>query len=170
MINWCTGIRKHCEMRKRIRSTPKSWITSTGRIWEQKNDELEALEHLLEKTPDKNIEGRMKKYHMNKMDTSSENFWLQEEEGWEGGETKITWDEWNRHHWGKPRLDLAHIKMIGLTWRETHRLKKNLTWQSWWSRRISTPIEIWERQLGKVWNQQLTSKQLEYHNSKQNKG
>ena len=37
-------------------------------------------------------------------------------------------------------------------------------------KRISTPIEIWERHLGKEWDQHLTSKQLEYHNSKQNNG
>ena len=30
----------------------------------------------------------MKKYHMNKMDISFDNFWLREEEGWEGGENK----------------------------------------------------------------------------------
>ena len=47
---------------------------------------------------------------------------------------------------------------------------KELTWQPQWSRRISTPIEIWEHHLGKVWIQHLTLKQLKYHNSKQNKG
>ena len=31
-------------------------------------------------------------------------------------------------------------------------------------------IGVWEHHLGKVWNQHWTSKQLEYHNSKQNKG
>ena len=32
---------------------------------------------------------------------------------------------------------------------------------------ISIRIGVWEHRLGKVWNQLLTSKQLEYHNSKQ---
>ena len=31
-------------------------------------------------------------------------------------------------------------------------------------------IGVWEHRLGKVWNQHLTSKQLEYQNSKHNKG
>ena len=44
---------------------------------------------------------------------------------------------------------------------------KGLTWQSRWSWKISIHIEIWEHRLGKVWNQHLTLKQLEYHNSKQ---
>ena len=35
---------------------------------------------------------------------------------------------------------------------------------------ISIDIEIWEHRLGKVWNQHLTSKQLEYHDSKQKQG
>ena len=67
------------------------------------------------------------------------------------------------------RIELADVEMIESTWRETHRWK-GLTWQSQWSRGISTPTEIWEHDLGKVWNPHLTSKQLEYHNSKQNKG
>ena len=53
---------------------------------------------------------------------------------------------------------------------EKHTGWKGLTWQSWLAWRISIHIEIWEHRLGKVWNQHLTSKQLEYHNSKQNKG
>ena len=53
---------------------------------------------------------------------------------------------------------------------EKHADWKGLTWQTRWSRRISIHIEIWEHRLGKVWNQHLTLKQLEYHNSKQHKG
>ena len=64
------------------------------------------------------------------------------------------------------RVDLANVEMIGSTWRETHRWK-GLTWQSWLSWRVSIHIGTWEHRLGKVWNQHLTSKQLEYHNSKQ---
>ena len=44
-----------------------------------------------------------------------------------------------------------------------------LAWHSRLSRRISIRTGVWEHHLGKVWNQHLTSKQLEYHNSKQNK-
>ena len=38
---------------------------------------------------------------------------------------------------------------------EKHVGWKGLTWQSRLSWRISTPIEIWEHRLGKVWNQHL---------------
>ena len=62
--------------------------------------------------------------------------------------------------------DLANVDVNGSTWGETHRLKKGLTRQTRWSRRISIHIGVWEHHLGKVWNQHLTSKQLEYHNSK----
>ena len=61
-----------------------------------------------------------------------------------------------------------------LTWtdplEERHTGWKGLARQSRLSRRISIHIAIWEHHLGKVWIQHLTSKQLEYHNSKQNKG
>ena len=66
-------------------------------------------------------------------------------------------------------LILRMGRMMGSSWRETHRLEIELRWQSRWSRRINIHIEIWEHHLGKVWIQHLTSKQLEYHNSKQNK-
>ena len=106
----------------------------------------------------------MKKHHMNKMDISFENFWLQEKEGWEGGETKTTWDEWNRQIVGILNASVwNNLKRRHTGW-------KGLPWKSRWSRRISTPIEIWEHRLGKVWNQHLTSKQLEYQNQDKNKG
>ena len=50
---------------------------------------------------------------------------------------------------------------------EKHADWKGLTRQTRWSRRISIHIGIWEHHFGKVWNQHLTLKQLEYHNSKQ---
>ena len=86
--------------------------------------------------------------------------------------------------WGKQRqLGMNETNTVEKTWKwscgcwnDRIHLKrstpvgKELTWQPQWSRRISTPIEIWERLLEKVWNQHLTSKQLEYHNwKKQNK-
>ena len=49
-------------------------------------------------------------------------------------------------------------------------VKKDWQKQSWWSRRIGIHIGVWEHHLGKASNQHFTSKQLEYHNSKQNKG
>ena len=62
------------------------------------------------------------------------------------------------------------LRKNGSAWRENTPVEKELTWQSRLSRRISIHIGVWEHHLGKVWNQHLTLKQLEYHNSKQNKG
>ena len=53
---------------------------------------------------------------------------------------------------------------------EEHAGWKWLTRQSRLSWRIGIHIGVWEHRLGKVRDQHLTSKQLEYHNSKQNKG
>ena len=90
-------------------------------------------------------------------------------QGWEGGKTKATWadgtntvgetERWSCECWH----DRIHLK------RSTP-VEKKFRWQSRCSRRICIPIGIWEHLLGKVWNQHLTLKQLEYHNSKQNKG
>ena len=96
--------------------------------------------------------------------------WVLEEKGWDGGENKdnLGWmkqtplqgtENWSRECWND-RIHLKRSTPVG----------KELKWQPQWSRRTSTPIEIWEHRLGKVWNQHLTLKQLEYHNLKQNKG
>ena len=109
----------------------------------------------------------MERLLINKMDT-----WLRYMSPWRNkggraGKTKAAWDEWNKHRWEKLRIDLANVEKIESTWRETRRLEIELRRQSRWSRRIRIHIKIWEHRLGKVWNQHLTSKQLEYHNSKQ---
>ena len=134
-----------------------------------KNDELEAREHLHEGSPDRNIDWKewrdftwINGYLIKKN-------WVLEEKGWEGGKTKATWGIWKKHRWENLELNLRMLKMIGSTWREAHRLGKELTWRPRWSRRISIHIAIGEQRLGKVWIQHLTSKQIEYHNSKQNK-
>ena len=49
---------------------------------------------------------------------------------------------------------------------EKHAGWKGLTWHSRLSWRICIHIGVWEHRLGKVWNQHLTSKQLEYHSLK----
>ena len=64
----------------------KPWLESTGEEREQKNDEIEASIVSSFESPDKNIEERMKKLHIHKMDT-----WLRymspwRRKGWEGGE------------------------------------------------------------------------------------
>ena len=65
-------------------------------------------------------------------------------------------DNWSRECWN----DRIHLK-------KSTSVGKELKRQPWRWRRISIHIEIWEHRLGKVWNQHLTSKQLEYHNWKQ---
>ena len=112
----------------------------------------------------------MEKLHKNKRILGKEILVL-EEKGWVGGKKqRQLGDGWNKHRWEEVINDLANVDVNGSTWGETHRLKKGLTRQTRWSRRISIHIGIWEHHLEKVWNQHLTSKQLEYHNSKQNKG
>ena len=112
----------------------------------------------------------MERLHISNMDTRLRdlNPW-RKTKGGRVGKTKTIWNGWNEPRWEELMLDLAVVEMIGSTWRKTRRWKK-LKWQIRWSRRISIHIGIWEHHLGKVWNQHLTLKQLEYHNSKQNKG
>ena len=134
-----------------------------------KDDELETVEHLHGKSPDKNIERKewrdfpqIKGYMIKKYESLKK-------KGGRAGKQRQLGDRWNRYRWENLELILRMLKMIGSTWREAHRLKRiNMTTSM--IERISIHIAIWEHRLGKVWIQHLTSKQLEYHNSKQNKG
>ena len=111
----------------------------------------------------------MKRLRINKRIHDWE-IWVLKEKGLEGGKNK---GNLGRMKWTPLRKSLELIlrmgRMMGSSWRETHRLEIELRWQSRWSRRISIHIAIWEHHLGKVWIQHLTSKQLEYHNLKRNK-
>ena len=105
---------------------------------------------------------------MNKMDT-----WLQNLNPWRkrvgGRENKGNLGQMEWIPMRKLRNDLGDVEMIGSTWKEAHRLERiDMTISM--IKRVSIHIAIWEHHLEKVWNQHLTSKQLEYHNSKQNKG
>ena len=111
----------------------------------------------------------MERLPINKMDTWIRNPVPRRNKGGREGKTKAAWEEWNKHHWEEVIIDLAGVEMIGITRRENTPVEKGLTWQSRLSWRISIRIGIWEHHLRMVWNQHLTSKQLEYHNSKQNK-
>ena len=89
--------------------------------------------------------------------------------GWAGKQRQLG-DRWNEQYWEKTERwscgcwnDRVHLK------RNTP-VEKGLTWQYRLSWGTGIHIGVWEHHLGKVWNQHLTSKQLEYHNSKQNKG
>ena len=108
----------------------------------------------------------MERLPNNKMNTRLRNLspWRR---GWEGRKNKDNL-EWKKRtplgkNWG---VILRMLKTEG--W--SYECWKELAWQSRLSWRISIHIEVWEHHLEKVWNQHLTSKQLEYHNSKQNKG
>ena len=83
------------------------------------------------------------------------------------GKIKATWERMKQITLRRIWIDLADVEMNWSTWRETCRLEKGLTRQSRLSWRIGIHIEVWKHRLGKVWNQHLTLKQLEYHNSKQ---
>ena len=67
----------------------------------------------------------MKRLHINKMDTRFENFDFLKKKGGSVGKIKATWDGWNKHRCEELRIDLTNIEMIGLTWREAHRLGIN---------------------------------------------
>ena len=67
-------------------------------------------------------------------------------------------------------IDLANVEVIVSTRRETHRLKRIDMTISIIKEGFSIHIGVCEHHFDKGWNQHLTSKQLEYHNSKQNKG
>ena len=103
---------------------------------------------------------------MNKMDTWLE-VWVLEEKGLEGGKTKTTWDGWNKHRWKELENWSCYCWNDRIYLKRDTLVEKKLKWKTRWSRRISIHIEIWEHRLEKVWNQHLTSKQLEYHNWKQ---
>ena len=111
----------------------------------------------------------MEKLHIHKLDT-----WFRNLSPWRkrvGGREK------------ERQLGTDEMDPIGKNWGVNLRMLKwsdplegkctgweGVTWQSRLSWRISIYIEIWEHHLGKVWNQHLALKQLEYHNSTQNKG
>ena len=153
---------KALETRKGIWWISKAWIGSTGEETTMKDDELETVEHLHGKSPDKNIERKewrdfpqIKGYMIKKSESLKK-------KGGRAGKQRQLGDGWNKHRWENLELILRMLKMIGSTWGEAHRLEKiDMTISM--IKRISTPIEIWEHCLGKVWNQHLTSKQLEYH-------
>ena len=109
----------------------------------------------------------MEKLHKNKRILGKEILVL-EEKGWVGGKKqRQLGDGWNKHHWEEMIIGLADVEVIGSTWRETRRLKRinmtiSIVEKDWYSHRsMRIPLRK------KVWNQHLTSKQLEYHNSKQ---
>ena len=162
-IKRCTGTRKTFETRKRIRSTLKAWLESTGEEKKWRMINLKLPEHLPEnhqiRTLIEKNEGTSRELNGYLVKKSES---LKQEDG-RAGKTKAPWDGWNKHRWENLELILRMLKMIGSTWREAHRLEIELGWHSWWPRRINTPIETWEHHLEKVWNQHLTLKQLEYH-------
>ena len=108
----------------------------------------------------------MERPHINKKDT-----WIRNLNHWRkrvGGREKQRQlgDGWNKHHWRKLSWSCGCWNdRIHLTIKTP--VEKGLTWQSRLSWRIGIHIGVWEHHFGKVWNQHLTLKQLEYHNSKQ---
>ena len=97
-----------------------------------------------------------------------EEIWVLEETKREGGweKERQLGDGWNERRWESWYLILQMLKWSDPL-EERHTGEKKLKWQTRWSRRISIHIGVWEHHLGKVWNQHLTLKQLESHNSKQ---
>ena len=135
-----------------------------------KDDELETVEHLHGKSPDKNIERKEWRgfsWINGYLIRIYESF---KKKGERAGKTRATWGRMKRIPLRKLRIDLANVENDRIHLKRSTPVGKELTWQPQWSRRITTPIEIWEHHLEKVWNQHLTLKQLKYHNSKQNKG
>lgn len=154
---------------KGICSTPKAWIESTGEEKRTKNDELEASLVSSWEPSDKNIDGKewrdfpsMKGY-LNKKSRSLK------KQGVGGRENKDNLGRLKQTPLRKLRGDLGNVENDRIHLKRSTPVEKKLRWQTRRSRRYSIHIGIWEHRLGKVWIQHLTSKQLEYHNSKQNK-
>ena len=89
-----------------------------------KDDELETVEHLHGRSPDKNIERKewrdfpqIKGYMIKKSKSLNK-------KGGTAGKTKVAWDGWNEHRWEELIIDLASVEVIGSTWREARRLKR----------------------------------------------
>ena len=108
----------------------------------------------------------MEKLHKNKRILEKEILVL-EEKGWVSGKKQRQLGDGRNNTVEKKR----YLILLMLKWsdplEEKHAGWKGLTWQSRLSRRIGIHIGVWEHHFGKVWNQHLTLKQLEYHNSKQ---
>ena len=124
MIKRCTGIRKHMKGRKGIWSTPKAWFLDHRRRKRMKNDELETIEHLHGKSPDKNFERKewrdfplIKGYMIKKPES------LKKKGGRVGKQRQLGSDETNTVE-KKLRTDLVNVGMTGCTWRETRRLER----------------------------------------------
>ena len=101
--------------------------------------------------------------------------WLRNPSPWRNksgraGKTKATWRRMKQTPLRKLRIDLADGENDGIISKRSAPVGKELTWRPRWSRRIGIHIGVWEHRFGKVWNQHLTSKQLEYNNSKQKQG
>ena len=158
MIKRCTGMRRYWN-EENIWST--KLVLDPPEMERMKDDELETVEHLHGKSPDQNIDwnewrdftwinGYLIKIYES----------LKKRVG--GQENKDNLGRMKQTPLRKLRIDLSNVEMIGSTWREAHRLERiNMTISM--IKRISTPIEIWEHRLGKVWIQHLNLKQLEYH-------
>ena len=90
-----------------------------------KDDELETVEHLHGKSPDKNIERKewrdfpqIKGYMIKKSES------LKKKGGREGKQRQLGTDEMETVE-DHLELILRMLKMIGSTWREAHRLEKS---------------------------------------------
>ena len=75
-----------------------------------KDDELEIVEHLHGKSPDKNIErkewrglSQIKGYMIKKSESLKK-------KGGRAGKTKTTWDGWNKHRWENLELILQMLE------------------------------------------------------------
>ena len=161
-------MRKHLTRGKEYDQHRKLELNPPKKNTRMKNDELEAPLVSSWESPEKNIDRKewrdfpsIKAYLINKSESLKK-------KGGRAGKQRQLGDGWNKHRWENLELILRMLKMIGSTWREAHRLKR-IDMTTSMIKRISTPIEIWEHHLEKVWNQHLTLKQLEYHNWKKTK-
>ena len=91
-----------------------------------KDDELETIERLNGKSPDKNIErnewrdfSQIKGHKIKKSESLKK-------KGGRAGKQRQLEDRWNKHRWEILELILRMLKKIGTTWREAHRLKRIL--------------------------------------------
>ena len=145
--------KKALEMRKRIWSTPKAWIGSTGEETTTKDDELKTVEHLHGKSPDKNIERKEWREftwingYLIKINES-----LKKRVGGQENKGNLGWTKQTPLR--KLRIDLVDVENDRIHLKRSTPVGKELTWRPRWSRRISICIAIWEHHLG--WGMEST--------------
>ena len=115
MIKRCIGMRKHQKRGNGYDQHRKLELDPPEKNTRMKNDELENVEHLHGKSPDKNIDRKeWRNFTKNKRILGKEILVL-EEKGWVGGKKQRQLGQMEWIPLRKLRIDLANVGMTGCT-------------------------------------------------------